>query len=42
MLTETVKLAGVVPLPGDTLSHAFPEVTAAVTAVAADEVMFKA
>jgi hypothetical protein len=31
VLTETVKLAGVVPLAGDTLSQVFPEVTAALT-----------
>jgi hypothetical protein len=31
VLTETVKLAGVVPLAGDTLSQEFPRVTAALT-----------
>ena len=33
MLTDTVKLAGVLPPPGDTLSHVFPEVTEALTLV---------
>jgi hypothetical protein len=41
VFTETVKLAGVVPLAGDTLSHEFPDVTAALTLVelAGDEPM---
>jgi hypothetical protein len=33
VLTDTVKLAGVLPPPGDTLSHVFPEVTEALTLV---------
>jgi hypothetical protein len=39
VFTETVKLAGMLPLPGDTLSQEFPEVTAALTAteLAGDE-----
>ncbi len=37
MFTETVKPAGVAPLDGDTLSQ-LPEVTAALTLVALDEV----
>jgi hypothetical protein len=41
VLTETVRLAGVVPVPGDTLSQEFPKVTAAFTLVelAGDEPM---
>ena len=34
VFTETAKVAGVVPLPGEMLSQEFPEVTAAVTLVA--------
>jgi hypothetical protein len=34
VFTETVKLAGVVPVAGDTLSQVFPAVTATFTFVA--------
>jgi hypothetical protein len=42
VLTETVKPAGVLPLAGDTLSHEFPEVTAAFTLMELADVILSA
>jgi hypothetical protein len=41
VFTETAKVAGVVPLPGVTLSQEFPELTAALTWVALGAVIDK-